>query len=712
MVETSTPRSRSVATVAAAYALLAVWVTWPLAPHAGDHLFGIDPARLPAVAPLGMADHYLNLWILGWVSRALVTAPLGLFDANIFHPLDDALAAGEHILGAAPWFGPIYAASGNPILAVNALILVSFVLGGVGTYLLVLDLTARRAAAFVAGLVFAFAPWRFAWLVHLQLVGVHYFPFVVYFLRRALETGRPRALVGFAVALTLQALTSYYLAYMCAVLAVGVLLWIPRPGRAPTWRRFAMVIVAGGVAAAAIGAISQPYLALATRGIVPAGPDAHATWRLQLGSAQLGEFLVRGSPQYAGLVPVALACLGLARWRAAGRMAFFFLYLVVAGVGLGLGPEVGGVTLPYRWLASWVPGFATLRVPERFVILATLGLAGLAGLGAASVQQIAERLVGARRTAAAAVVTLVVLLGGLYADWVPQRMDLALRAFPRLTEAPSVYRMLASAGGNGAVLEVPPGPGGFAGAEVQARSEYLSLLHRRPLLGGYNGYQPPLAALYADLARRLPDDDALQALVDIVDVGWIVVRTAALAPAQIAAWKTPIPGLEPLSDAGGDMLFFVSRAPTRDWRAHLAGTTRETETFAGVPIAPVPPAGRQALLRVTWPAHVRARHLVRLAVRIRNTTDVPWPGFAIDDAGLVRAWARWLTLAGETVGNPASARFIRDLEPGGTADVAIILWTPRDAGDYTLEVAVGQGEADQPDAWRAGATALTVTVAP
>ena len=52
-------------------------------------------------------------------AHALATDPLSLFHGNILHPAPYSLARSEHMLGHQPLFAPIYAASENPVLAVQ-----------------------------------------------------------------------------------------------------------------------------------------------------------------------------------------------------------------------------------------------------------------------------------------------------------------------------------------------------------------------------------------------------------------------------------------------------------------------------------------------------------------------------------------------------------------------------------------------------------------
>src|SRR5262245_46164978 len=96
----------------------------------------VDPTR--NVVDMGVinGDLHLHMWILSWVWHALTTHPLGLVDANAFHPAVSVLALSEHMLGHLPIFGPVYAVSGNPVLAMQVDILSSFILSAAAMYAL------------------------------------------------------------------------------------------------------------------------------------------------------------------------------------------------------------------------------------------------------------------------------------------------------------------------------------------------------------------------------------------------------------------------------------------------------------------------------------------------------------------------------------------------------------------------------------------------
>jgi hypothetical protein len=163
--------------VAAAYTLLALVATWPLAAHLRTHL--------PAPSnPTTYDDTLLLGWVLSWDVHQLLRDPLHLYAANLFHPLCHALAYSEAMISEALLVLPLSPLTPDPTLLYNVTLLATFVLGATGTFLLVRDLGGSGPAAFVAGLVFAFAPYRFWQLDRLNALCVHLTPFLFLALHR------------------------------------------------------------------------------------------------------------------------------------------------------------------------------------------------------------------------------------------------------------------------------------------------------------------------------------------------------------------------------------------------------------------------------------------------------------------------------------------------------------------------------------------------
>jgi hypothetical protein len=193
------------------YAALTLVVAYPLSIH-------------PATDVLSdSADTDLVVWLLSWDVHALVHRPWAIFEANTFAPLHHTLAFSENLIGSALFAAPIVWLTGSTVLAMNLVALFSCVACGAGCYLLARRTGVGEGGAFVAGLVFAFAPPRFLRLDQLFLATIAWIPFALAFLQAYLDEGRPRDLRVAAGFFTLQVLTSGHGAVFLTVAALMLL---------------------------------------------------------------------------------------------------------------------------------------------------------------------------------------------------------------------------------------------------------------------------------------------------------------------------------------------------------------------------------------------------------------------------------------------------------------------------------------------------------
>ncbi len=258
---------RDAACATLAYLALTVALTWPLA------------RGLARDVPSDFGDPLLNSWIVAWdadhLLRALGGHPAALgeyWNANIFYPHPLALAYSDHLTAQALQILPVWAITKNPLLCYNLLWLSTFVLSGLGMFLLARELTANRGAAFLAGLAFAFAPYRFGSLPHLQVVSSAWMPFVLLGFRRFFETRRTSPLAGASAAWIAQNLScSYYLIFFSPIVAL-YLAWELTTRR--MWRDVRMVARLTAATTAVVLATVPfvlPYVALRRTGFAPRG---------------------------------------------------------------------------------------------------------------------------------------------------------------------------------------------------------------------------------------------------------------------------------------------------------------------------------------------------------------------------------------------------------------------------------------------------------
>lgn len=386
--------------VVAAVALLAtatLVATWPLFAHPATTVLD-TPVLYGDASVFVQRDINLTMWILAWDTHALTTDPLRLFHANAFYPTPYGLALSEHMLGNVPLFAPVYLATGNPVLAHQTTLAATFVLAGLAMAAYVHHWTRDPVAALAAGFFFAFAPYRLWQLGNLHVISIHWLPLVPLGIDLALDGRRRAGGAMLAGALVAATCCSYYVGYAAFALA-GAYAAVSLAGRRHDLpRAVGALALPVGVAAGVVALVTVPYLILQRAGIilpgsVQAGVDDIAFVAASSGPARFLGFLVTPRrdeiPQFLGYTVVALAAAALALHRRRPRGAL--LAVGITGFVLALGPSLtlpGGrqVTLPYAYLQAAVPGFATMRVPQRFGALMTLAATALGGLGVAAVR--------------------------------------------------------------------------------------------------------------------------------------------------------------------------------------------------------------------------------------------------------------------------------------------------------------------------------------
>ncbi len=438
-------------------------------------------------------DPLLNTWALAWVAHQLPRAPAHLFDANIFYPERRTLAYSETLLLPAAVVAPLEWAGVSPILIYNLVLLSGFAISGVGVALLVRRLTDRAGPALVAGLIFAFLPFRIDHYPHMQLQQTQCLPFAMWAFHRFLDTRRMRDAVWFGALTAGQMLSCMYyglllipyLAVVCGALAVA--------HRA----RLAPLLVAAAIVAVAAYPVGKAYLG-ARKVVGERGRDE--VWQGSarptdyLGPPDLnvvyGEALARFSrPErrlFPGFVAIALGILGLWPRRSAPStrtavLTYGLGLLVAFDLSLGL----NGFT--YRVLYDYVVPFRGLRIPARGGLIVGFSLAVLAGFGLARI----------RRSAVIAGLGVLVCV---------EYLSRPLTMMTIATDPPRVYTDLLRANRGDppvAILEFPVSP------QDDPTYMYYSTFHWQHLVNGYSGFFPPSYIVLERAVENLPDDLAM-----------------------------------------------------------------------------------------------------------------------------------------------------------------------------------------------------------
>jgi hypothetical protein len=311
----------------------------------------------------------------------------------------------------------------------------------------------------------------------------------------------------------------------CAVVAAAAA-W-QRARRQPSRRTWDQQVLIGIAALAGLVALSFYVL----------GP-----WRI--GPLTVSEFRKPFSIAVAARVLASLRSERVRRaWREHSVVAFYVIAMIALYV-LALGPEprLSGRPMiyepPYAWLMH-LPGFDTLRVPARFVMLGVLCQSVLLARGFAAFDPARVRAVRLTPAPLAAALGALILIEG----WVVVPAAALPLAGP--SWGPDVR----------AVIELPMGEAYEFGAIAR------SLDYGRPIVNGYSGYTPPHYAPLLHAIRR----GKFEALHELspggpLGIALSVPDNAVVHRDAIAA----LPGATPYSDDAQWVAFTLAPRPQHE----------------------------------------------------------------------------------------------------------------------------------------------------
>jgi len=462
-------------------------------------------------------DPLLNTWALAWVAHQLPIAPGHIFDANIFYPQRRSLAFSETLLVPGIAAAPLFWLGAGAVLVYNLVFLSAMVLSGLGVVLLVHELTGEAGPAIVAGIIFAFLPFRMDHYAHMQLQQTEWIPLALWALHRVSNTGRWADGVKLGALTAFQMLSCMYfgifLVPYLAVVALVLLLADVRKKRVETgmvvsWdapalrRRVLVLLLAGAVCLTITAPVARAYMAAkAVVGERSAEEVANgsATWRNYLSAPSMNVMYGRWSEDFGGaerrlfpgVVATALALVALWPPLSKPRIAYGVALLFAFDMSLGF----NGLT--YRLLYNYILPFRGLRIPARMGLMVGFTLAVLAGFGTARLTALARRPLA--RHVAVAVIALLVLLEY-------RSQPLRLTTIP--LAPPDIYGDLLKDRGDAptvAIIELPI-------AKEDPTFMYYSTFHWQYLLNGYSGFFPPAFDRLAHLLDEFPYGGSLTAI--------------------------------------------------------------------------------------------------------------------------------------------------------------------------------------------------------
>jgi hypothetical protein len=484
-------------------------------------------------------DKYHFIWNFWWLRSALSSGLDVLHTQMIFHPegaslvlqtmdyLDGALAAPLTSL-----FGEIF--------SYNTVVLASFPLAGLTSFLLAWHLTRSRLASVIGGLIFAFFPQHVAQALfaHPNIANVAWIPAYFLCLMLAFERGSARYAVAsgaFLAVLTLVDLEMLVMAAMGTVVYLGYQLTASRFSNPRKFLALALLVAVVGIgatspylfaayhAAASQSRLPPPITAAVRASAHPALYLTPVPYNALYGAAFAPSYSgLAGGPAnwmvFTGWTVAALAAVGAV--AASDRRKYFLIALASVSFLFSLGPSLDPSAVsaqsPYTFLYDNVPILHYFRATSRLSIMLMLGLSNLAAMGAVKVMKAVEGTCAPGFPAAKLVACLITAL-------------ILVEYAPSVTAGPvpqsGVYGIIARDGSTFAVLELPT-----TITQTQI-SLYEQTLHGKPLVNGktsQSSHTLPAYVSSAQFLRSLVDPrESPKLRVDVVNQSF---SEAQLAP--------------------------------------------------------------------------------------------------------------------------------------------------------------------------------------
>ena len=490
------------------FVVLTLLMTYPTVFHMGS-----------GVKDLG--DPLLNTWIMAWNAQKILNLDIeDYFDANIFYPHKRTLAYSEHLFTQSLIGLPVLLVSQNPVFAYNFCLLFSFFTSGLGMFFLARYLTRSPYSGMVAGIIFAFSPFMFAHLGHLQVITAGGIPMAFLYLHKFLRYEQSKHLLLFSLFFLLQVLANgYYALYLSLFAGLYILVYLITEKRYTALKFWAKITVFVLIVVAVAGPFFRQYFLVRKEMGFARKMGEHANLTSFLATSPFnrlyGEltspFLKQEGELFPGILAVVLAVLGFTYMLRNDRKKKSVVKkhgIIYSSILLLSFLFTFGSKGPYILLHKFVPGFDGLRVASRFHIFVMFSLAVLSAFGLKAL--VSLPFLRTKRASFVAFSLTFLILVEYFSVPVP------VRKVRVKEDIPEVYKWLATQKENFAIIELPlPKPGKRVG-QIECPRLHFSTYHWKKIVNGYSGYFPPL---YDELKRRWQSMPLEQNIEDLRSLG-------------------------------------------------------------------------------------------------------------------------------------------------------------------------------------------------
>lgn len=505
------------------FVLITILITWPLI---------LKPAQITIT---GREEYFLS-YILNWNIQALTQNPANIFQTPFFYPLKNTLAFSDPLFTSSLIALPFVKIFNQPFLAFSVNTIIAFILNGFFTYLLVQSLTKKTLPAIISGILMSFSIGRLDALEHLQIFTFYWIPLGLYFFLKLVKTNQPRFAYLTSLCFLLQVFNTVFLGfvYLFTIFIFSFVYWTKKKLKKDSLLAlFKSSLIAIGL----VGLIFLPYLNISK--------TYHYTRSLKDiwgGSAYFLEYLYPTS--HSRLEPLAQKLFSKQPWPAylgmtisfLGFLSFFFLKktsqklsLVLMGISgffLSLGPYLQItkhsqpiIPLPYLFLYYTIPGFKSMRTPQRWSHLLLFSLAILSGLFLA---QVFKKIKLKKQIIISLAIIFLVIL--------EIKQPIFTKPVSTINQIPTVYHWLAKKPPS-IVLEIPAQSWvmKLSDKEIE-RLHYHSFIleSQHQFVNGFSGFAPPIWMDYMTTLRKFPQQKSLH-LIEKLTTNTIILHHQDIA---------------------------------------------------------------------------------------------------------------------------------------------------------------------------------------
>ncbi len=479
------------ALVATFYFVASLIMTYPLMFRlGGEWLATYDP------------DTYVKLWDIWWLRKVLQEGQSLMYTSYLFFPEGVDLSF-HSISYVAAGLAVLFTAITDTITAYNLTIFLAVFTAALSGYWMAREVQLSRPAAWLAGAIYAFAPYHMAHSGgHPDLAFLAPIPIALIFIRRALLKGSYRYAFYGALMVFVAALTSLYILNLLFFTLLSLFVfWAFSERRWQNGRFWKTGLVFGFLTTSLVSlrlwpiltnlsglsqAIEQKYVADATQtDLLAFVTPSHFNPFFEPYVKEIVESFEMNQkwPAYLGFVPLVLVMIGLIR-RKNWREYVPWLTTAILFFLLALGPilRVNGQTyenlkLLYAYL-DWFPPIRTIGRPDFFVLGLLLPFAICAAIG---LEKARFLLIG--QSFLRSTITLLIIFTVMFEYWNGPYNGVTLSQEP-------FYELLAASAYPTALIDLP------MGRQLSKLYLFYQTIHEKPIVEGLVARTPVTAYAY------------------------------------------------------------------------------------------------------------------------------------------------------------------------------------------------------------------------